>query len=98
MWLKEEGFKELLKSGWHGFIVRGSCSFVLAEKLKPLKSNMKIWNKDVFGKIGVNKTLAEKVYFWDEQEKLRELSMEEVEARKEAREDFKKWVLMEEVS
>ncbi|KAL6332404.1 hypothetical protein AAG906_004980 [Vitis piasezkii] len=32
------------------------------------------------------------------QEKSRELSMEEVEARKEAKEDFKKWVLMEEVS
>ncbi|RVW27813.1 hypothetical protein CK203_107071 [Vitis vinifera] len=31
-------------------------------------------------------------------EKSRELSMEEVEARKEAKEDFKKWVLMEEVS
>ena len=35
--------------------------------------------------------------FWDEQEKLRVLSMEEVEARKEAREGFKKWVLMEEI-
>ena len=53
----------------------------------------------MFGKIGVNKTLAlEKVSSWDEQEKSRELSMEEVEARKEAREDFKKWVLMKKVS
>ena len=65
--VKEEGFKELLKSWWQGFIVRGSCSFVLAEKLKALKTNLKIWNKEVFGKIGVNKTLAlEKVSFWDE--------------------------------
>ena len=57
MWLKE-GFKELLKSWWQGFDFSGSCSFVLAEKLKALKTNLKIWNKDVFGKIGVNKTLA----------------------------------------
>lgn len=45
----------------------------------------------MFGKVGVNKTLAlEKVSFWDEQEKSRELYMEKVEARKEAREEFKK--------
>lgn len=36
--------------------------------------------------------------FWDEQEKLRVLSTEEVEAKKEAREGFKKWALMEEIS
>ena len=99
MWLKEEGFKELLKSWWQGFNFRGSHSFVLAEKLKALKFNLKTWNKEVFRKVGVNKTLTlEKVSFWDKQEKSRKLSMEEVEARKEAREDFKKWVLMEEVS
>ncbi|KAL6345756.1 hypothetical protein AAG906_017501 [Vitis piasezkii] len=55
MWLKEEGFKDLLK-GW--------------------------WQVD----------------FWDSQEKLRFLSMEELEARKEAKGDFEKWVLMEEIS
>ena len=67
MWLKEKGFKKLLKSWWQGFNFQGSYSFVLAEKLKALKSSLKIWNKEVFGKIRVNKTLAlEKVSFWDE--------------------------------
>ena len=64
MWLKEEGFKVLLKSWWQGFNFSGFCSFVLAEKLKALKTNLKIWNKDAFRKIGVNKSLAlEKVSF-----------------------------------
>ncbi|RVW15964.1 putative ribonuclease H protein [Vitis vinifera] len=36
--------------------------------------------------------------FWDNQEKGRVLSMEELEARKEAKENFEKWVLMEEIS
>ena len=99
MWLKEEGFKYLLKSWWQGFNFNSSYSFVLTKKLKALKTNLKLWNKDVFGKIVVNKLLAlEKVSFWDEQEKSRELTLEEVDARKEAREDYKKWVLMEEVS
>ena len=60
---------------------------------------MKIWNKDVFGKVGVNKSLAlDRASFWDDQERLRVLTMEECEVRKEAKEDFKKRALMEEIS
>ncbi|RVW42952.1 hypothetical protein CK203_076318 [Vitis vinifera] len=48
---------------------------------------------------GVNKKLAlDKVDFWDNQEKGRVLSMEELEARKEAKGNFEKWVLMEKIS
>ena len=53
----------------------------------------------MFEKVGVNKRLAvDIVSFWDDQEQLRVLNGQELEARKEAREDFKKWVLMEEIS
>ncbi|WJZ98579.1 hypothetical protein VitviT2T_017093 [Vitis vinifera] len=38
------------------------------------------------------------VDFWDKEESARSLSMEEEEARKEARETYKKWVLLEEAS
>ncbi|RVW42036.1 hypothetical protein CK203_093309 [Vitis vinifera] len=86
MWLKEEGFKDLLKGWWQGLSFSGSFSFILAEKLKALKAILKTWNKDVFGKVGVNKRLAlDKVAFWDSQKKMRLLSMEELEARKEAK-------------
>ena len=99
MWLKEEGFKDLLKGWWQSLRFNGFFSFILAEKLKALKAILKSWNKDGFGKVGVNKHLAlDKVAFWDAQEKLRPLSMEELEARKEAKGDFEKWALMEEVS
>ena len=99
MWLKEEGFKELLKGWWQGFNYSGSYSFILTEKLKALKIKLKEWNSKVFGKVGVNKGLAlDKVSYWDNQEQLRALNEQELEARKEAREEFKKWVLMEETS
>ena len=99
MWLKEESFKDLLKGWSQSLSFNGSFSFILAEKLKALKAILKSWNKDVFGKVGVNKKLAlDKVDFWDDQEKLRPLSMEELEARKEAKGEFEKWALMEEVS
>ena len=53
----------------------------------------------MFWKVGVNKRLTlDKVAFWDSQEKMRLLSMEELEARKEAKGDFEKWALMEEIS
>ena len=53
----------------------------------------------MFWKVGVNKRLAlDKVAFWDSQKKMRLLSMEELEARKEAKGDFEKWALMEEIS
>ena len=91
MWRKEKGFKEMLKSWWQGFNFSRSYSFILTEKLKALKTNLKIWNKDVFGKMGVNKRLAlDRVSFWDNQEQLKVLSRLELKARKEAREDFKK--------
>ena len=87
MWMKEKRFKEMLKGWWQGFNFSGSNSFILIEKLKALKTNLKIWNKDVFGKVGVNKGLAlDKVFFWDDQERLRVLSALKLEAKKEARE------------
>ena len=99
MWLEEEGFKDLLKGWWQGLSFNGSFSFILAEKQKALKAILKLWNKDVFGKVDVNKKVAlDKVIFWDGQEKIRPLSLEELEARKVAKGDFEKWALMEEVS
>lgn len=42
MWLKERGFKKQLSRWWSSFSFRGSPSFVLATKLKALKSVLKI--------------------------------------------------------
>ena len=58
MWLKVEGFKDLLKLWWEGDNFCGSSSFILAAKLKALKSKLKEWNKDVFGKVEARKDLA----------------------------------------
>ena len=86
MWLKKEGFKDLLKNWWQGLNFRGSSNCILATKLKALKGILKTWNKEVFGKVEVNKRLAlQQINFWDTQERSRALSMEEREARKEVK-------------
>ena len=71
----------------------------MTEKLKALKIKLKEWNSKVFGKVGVNKRLAlDEVSYWDNQKQLKALNEQELEARKEAREKFTKWALMEETS
>ncbi|RVW17300.1 hypothetical protein CK203_069209 [Vitis vinifera] len=68
MWLKVEGFKELLREWWQGGERVGRASFRLAAKMK----------------------------FWDRVESGRDLSEREVDMKNEAKENFKKWVLLEE--
>ncbi|RVW81802.1 hypothetical protein CK203_051613 [Vitis vinifera] len=79
--------------------VQWVCELVLASKLKALKPLLRDWNKLEFGKVEVNKALAlSQVDFWDKMELSRPLSVQEVDARRGAKEDFKKWALMEEIS
>ncbi|RVW27610.1 hypothetical protein CK203_099117 [Vitis vinifera] len=47
MWLKLDGFKDLVRSWWNGYSVEGYSSHCIAEKLKALKKDLKNWNKEV---------------------------------------------------
>ena len=58
MWLKVDGFKDLLREWWQGSEVRGRASFRLATKMKELKQKIKVWNREVFGRLEVNKNSA----------------------------------------
>ena len=98
MWLKVDGFKDLLRGWWQGSEVRGRASFRLATKMKELKQKIKVWNREVFGRLEVNKNSAlQQVEYWDGVESERSLSKGETELKKEAKESFKKWVLMDEI-
>ena len=99
MWLKYEGFKDILKGWWQNLHFYGFFSFIFSAKLKALKDILKDWNRDVFGKVETNKEDAlRRVSFWDDREKVRGLSLEEAKERVKARADFKSWALMEEIS
>ena len=99
MWLKVEGFKELIRDWWQSFEFRGTHSYVLMEKIKALKVKLKAWNKGVFGNVDEQKKSALKnVALWDDIESRRPLSESERQERMGAMEDFKKWAIMEEIS
>ncbi|RVW90309.1 hypothetical protein CK203_036731 [Vitis vinifera] len=63
------------------------------------KFNLKKWNKEVFRQTAVGKAMAlDQVVFWDTNERSCNLSHEEVEAREVVREEFKKLVMLKEIS
>ena len=69
MWLKEEDFKELVKSWWMTLNFRGSLSFDLVEKLKSLTGFLKRWNIEVFWNMAVkNLEALSQVEFWNSKE------------------------------
>ena len=51
MWLKMNGFKELINNNWGELQLNGSASFKLVEKLKALKLLLKRWNRDEVGNV-----------------------------------------------
>ena len=76
MWLKYEGFKEILKGWWQNLQFYESFSFILSTKLKALKGILKTWNIEVFGKVETNKKDAlRRVTFWDDLKKERGLDL-----------------------
>ncbi|XP_059598831.1 uncharacterized protein LOC132255113 [Vitis vinifera] len=97
MWLKVEGFQELIHSWWQGIEVRGSASYRLATKMKEVKQKLKVWNREVFGRLEDNKAAAiQLVDHWDMVESERRLSEEETISKKEAKESYAKWASLEE--
>ena len=58
MWLKIDGFKDLVRSWWNGYSVEGYSSHCITEKLKALKKDLKKWNKEVVGNVSFNRAEA----------------------------------------
>ena len=55
MWLKVEGFVDRVQQWWNGYSFGGLPSFILAQKLKALKADLKKWNKEEFGDLAFRK-------------------------------------------
>jgi len=51
VWHMERGFNDLVKGKWQSYLVQGNEITKIKEKLKLLKVDLKLWNKDVFGNL-----------------------------------------------
>ncbi|RVW55159.1 LINE-1 reverse transcriptase-like [Vitis vinifera] len=88
----------LLEGGGVRRVASGRPSYRLATKLKGMKHQLKTWNKEVFGRLEKNKADAlQQVESWDSVEEERSLTEVELNQKKEAKENYAKWVSMEEV-
>jgi hypothetical protein len=52
MWLKSNGFIDQDKTWWMAYEFSRLPSYILANKLKALKTDLKKWNEEVFGDVG----------------------------------------------
>ena len=77
--------------------VEGFASFVLTRKLKFVKEELKKWNKEVSGTLRKYK-LLDSVNALDVKEESDGLSRDEIDQRREAREELARVLHMEEVS
>ena len=55
MWLRAEGFVDRVQQWWIGYSFTGSPSYILAQKLKALKADLKKWKREVFGDLAFRK-------------------------------------------
>ncbi|XP_068503978.1 uncharacterized protein [Phaseolus vulgaris] len=54
-WFLERGFNEMVKEKWISYPRKGNAMVNVKEKLKILKGDLKIWNKEVFGNVYTRK-------------------------------------------
>jgi len=80
VWQKDARFKELIRTKWESYVIRGNGLYILKEKLK---FDIRSWNKFVFG--DVNKQIGElekRIQFLDEKDDEGVLSVEGREERR----------------
>jgi hypothetical protein len=99
MWLKHEGFVKQVKNWWLSYEFSGLPSFVLANKLKALKKDLKKWNIEVFGDIGKKKKeLLEGIRELDAIEECRSLEEDERVRKIDMSREIEKTLLFEELN
>ena len=97
MWLKVKGFVEKVQQWWTSYCFTGSPSFVLAQKLKTLKEDLKKWNKEVFGDLAFKKkSLLSELLGLDAKEDILGLSHEDQACRTQVKGEIEVLASMEE--
>ena len=77
MWVKIDGFKDLVKSWWNGYSIEGYSSHYIAKNLKALTKDLKIWNKEVVGNVSSNRAEAfARLQCWEAKKKENPLNPE----------------------
>jgi len=98
VWQKDLGFRDLIRAKWESYHIKGNDLYVVKEKLKRLKFELRCWNKIVYGdfnrKIG---DLEKRIICLDERDDEGVLNVEVREERKRLLADLGKVRVKQEV-
>jgi exonuclease III len=98
MWLKSEGFHDKVHQWWNSYLFSGSPSYILVQKLKSLKVDLRRWNKETFGDVNVRKhDLQAQIQDFDFLEETRPLTEEEGVAKDHLKAELENVLLLEEI-
>ena len=99
MLFKAPGFVDKVRDWWSSYSYSGTPNFVLAQKLKALKGDLKDWNQQVFRDVGVRRQHLEcELEALDLKESLTSLLDEERISREGCKLELEKVAQLEEVS
>ena len=96
--MRVEGFVDRVQQWWNGYNFVGLPGFILAQKLKALKADLKKWNKE-FGDLAFRKKiLLTELMGFDAREELLGLSNEEQLRRIQLKGDVEQLASLEGIS
>ncbi len=88
-----------MKQWWDSYAFSGSPSFILVQKLKALRVDLRRWNAEVFGDVNLRKNnLLTSIQNLDGLEEDGHLSLEDKLARDHLKSDFEHVLLLDEIT
>ena len=94
-----EGFRDLVKKWWEGYVVSGSPSYRLPRKLRLLKEDSKRWYREVFDRVEIRlATLMEELKALESKETSPRLFEVERARRVEMKAEIRRLLMAEETS
>lgn len=102
IWLCSPDFMEMVRRCWNSFMVTGKLGQKLRLKLKLLRDNLRVWNREVFGRVDLKerkkkKQLLEEIHFWDQTKEHYVFSNMERQMKDMAKQDYAKFSTYEEI-
>jgi hypothetical protein len=99
MWFKADGFVDRVRQWWLSYQFDGSPSYILANKLKALKADLKKWNTESFGNVEIKKNhLLYELHEIDRAAKSRILTSDEKLRKENLVTELEKTILLDEIS
>ena len=99
MWFKVDGFMNRVRHWWLSYQFDGSLSYIFANKLKALKADLKKWNTESFGNVGIKKNqLLYELHGIDRAAESRLLNFDEKLRKESLVTELEQTILLDEIS